>query len=452
MGYIYDHILYLIRSNSIAQRELCAYFRELKPECDSDKWKGESFRTLSSLIFNYIVQVQSNDRTSNKNKIADNILKTINEITQEHVLMNAPDNYVQAVQVFMAKAICPWLQKPMGFICRNENIKQKGNKSSYRSEPKIRVFKSKEKPKSKQKCHNNTMKSKSRTNTNKAGNCKNRNNRMSTGKNKTTNKIQNTGKCKFSKNSKNTQNKNKSSRKKDLASNRKNMKKKNMASPSTLFGGSQGTDQRIKKRKKKRKLTSKTRGTKKSKTVARSKSTKSIITNNNQQPTAAEERGQVSNASDDRNRLSSQNSYTRENIEDENKSTDIIIPNNSLPIDEEGWGFKSTDSNNELNDDDKRSIFTGNKDNECPTQTDTESQCKRAAQSQRSCSIRAAEEFGKKNAKEIKDIKCGLTDDSMKIKENVCSMSVCQSKIDKDQSMKNKRAEEPENEEKFEGE
>lgn len=370
-----------------------------------------------------------NDRTLNKNKITDDILKIINEITQEHVLMNAPENYVQAVQIFVAKTLSPWLQKPMAFICPGKNIKHKKNKSSNRSEPKKRDFKSKEKPKSNQKCHD--MQGESRTNMNKANNCNDRNNRISTGQNKTSIKVQNAGKCPFLKNYKNTQNKNKPDRKKDIALNRRKTKKKKIISQSVLFDNTQGTDQRTKKKKKKSKSKSKTRRSKTSKTVDKSKS---ISTNNSQQPHTTEENEQLhNNALDNQNRLSSQNSCFQKNVKDEN---------NSVPIDRETCAFKSTDSNDGLNDNSKGSTFTDEK------KTDTEPHWKCAAQLQRSCSI-LAEEFGKKNAKEIKeDIKCGRNNNSTKSKDNE---SNCLSKINKDQLMKSRRAEKSENEEKFEG-
>ncbi|XP_015375257.1 PREDICTED: uncharacterized protein LOC107169845 [Diuraphis noxia] len=99
------------------QTDLCRFLSDLNPNCDSINWKGDFFRTLSSLIFNYMVQVLCSGRISKKQKIAHVILKKINDVTKEYVLLNSPDNFLQGVQIFVANMLSPWLEKPINYIC-----------------------------------------------------------------------------------------------------------------------------------------------------------------------------------------------------------------------------------------------------------------------------------------------------------------------------------------------
>ncbi|XP_022181587.1 MATH and LRR domain-containing protein PFE0570w-like [Myzus persicae] len=99
------------------QTELCRFLSDLNPDCDSINWKGDFFRTLSSLIFNYMVQILCSGRISKKQKMAHVILKKINDVTNEYVLLNSPDNFLQGVQIFVANMLSPWLEKPINYIC-----------------------------------------------------------------------------------------------------------------------------------------------------------------------------------------------------------------------------------------------------------------------------------------------------------------------------------------------
>jgi len=45
------------------------------------------------------------------------ILKKINNVTNEYVLLNSPDNFLQGVQIFVANMLSPWLEKPINYIC-----------------------------------------------------------------------------------------------------------------------------------------------------------------------------------------------------------------------------------------------------------------------------------------------------------------------------------------------
>lgn len=106
--------------------DLCRFLSNLNPDCDSNNWKGDFFRTLSSLIFNYMVQVLCSGWISKKQKMAHVILKKINDATKEYVLPNSPENFLQGVQIFVANMVSPWLEKPISYIC----IKGTGNKDS----------------------------------------------------------------------------------------------------------------------------------------------------------------------------------------------------------------------------------------------------------------------------------------------------------------------------------
>ncbi|XP_060856562.1 putative uncharacterized protein DDB_G0282133 [Metopolophium dirhodum] len=99
------------------QTELCRFLSNFNPDCDSINWKGDFFRTLTSLIFNYMVQVLCSGRISKKQKMAHVILKKINNVTNEYVLLNSPDNFLQGVQIFVANMLSPWLEKPINYIC-----------------------------------------------------------------------------------------------------------------------------------------------------------------------------------------------------------------------------------------------------------------------------------------------------------------------------------------------
>lgn len=48
------------------------------------------------------------------------ILKKINDITNEYVLLNSPDNFLQGVQIFVANMLSPWLEKPINDICSKD--------------------------------------------------------------------------------------------------------------------------------------------------------------------------------------------------------------------------------------------------------------------------------------------------------------------------------------------
>ncbi|XP_003243998.1 protein PFC0760c-like [Acyrthosiphon pisum] len=99
------------------QTELCQFLSNLNPDCDSINWKGDFFRNLTSLTFNYMVQVLCSGRISKKQKMAHVILKKINNVTNEYVLLNSPDNFLQGVQIFVANMLSPWLEKPINYIC-----------------------------------------------------------------------------------------------------------------------------------------------------------------------------------------------------------------------------------------------------------------------------------------------------------------------------------------------
>lgn len=99
-----------------AQNELCDFLSNLNVECDSVKWKQQFLKTLSSLVLNYIIQVVCSGRMSRKTKLTDEILKRITSITEEQPLNSDPGNFLQAVQVFVAHMLYPWLVKPN--VCR----------------------------------------------------------------------------------------------------------------------------------------------------------------------------------------------------------------------------------------------------------------------------------------------------------------------------------------------
>ncbi|XP_026818974.1 uncharacterized protein LOC113557605 [Rhopalosiphum maidis] len=103
------------------QTELCRFLRNLNPECDSIDWKGDFFKTLSSLIFDYMVQVLCSGQISKKRKMTQMILKKINDITDEYVLLNSPGNFLQGVQIFVANMLSLWLEKPINNICSKGN-------------------------------------------------------------------------------------------------------------------------------------------------------------------------------------------------------------------------------------------------------------------------------------------------------------------------------------------
>lgn len=64
-----------------------------------------------------MVHVLCSGRISKKQKMAHVILKKINDITNEYVLLNSPDNFLQSVQIFVANMLSPWLEKPINYIC-----------------------------------------------------------------------------------------------------------------------------------------------------------------------------------------------------------------------------------------------------------------------------------------------------------------------------------------------
>lgn len=113
------------------QTEICDFLSNLNPECDSMNWKRDSFRTLSSLVFNYIVQVLCSGRISKKRKMAQVILNKINDVTHEYVLLNSPDNFLQGVQIFIANMFSPWLEDSINDICSKSN----NNKDSTINKP-----------------------------------------------------------------------------------------------------------------------------------------------------------------------------------------------------------------------------------------------------------------------------------------------------------------------------
>jgi len=64
-----------------------------------------------------MVQVLCSGRISKKQKMAHVILNKINNVTNEYVLLNSPDNFLQGVQIFVANMLSPWLEKPINYIC-----------------------------------------------------------------------------------------------------------------------------------------------------------------------------------------------------------------------------------------------------------------------------------------------------------------------------------------------
>lgn len=64
-----------------------------------------------------MVQVLCSGRISKKKKMTQVILKKINDITNEYVLLNSPDNFLQGVKIFVANMLSPWLEKPINEIC-----------------------------------------------------------------------------------------------------------------------------------------------------------------------------------------------------------------------------------------------------------------------------------------------------------------------------------------------
>ncbi|VVC31056.1 Hypothetical protein CINCED_3A008825 [Cinara cedri] len=103
------------------QIELCKFLRNLNPDCSSSKWKQDFLKTLSSLIFNYIVQVQCSNQLSKNRKLTRLILKKINNITQAHLLPNSTDDFLQEVQIFIANMLSPWFNKPLTDSCQYAN-------------------------------------------------------------------------------------------------------------------------------------------------------------------------------------------------------------------------------------------------------------------------------------------------------------------------------------------
>jgi len=102
------------------QAKLCSFFSDLNPECSSSKWKQDFLQSLSSLIFDYIVQVLYCDRITKKNKLLTReILQNINNITQEHgPPQPSSDSLVRGVQIFVANVLSPWLAKSTTDFCQ----------------------------------------------------------------------------------------------------------------------------------------------------------------------------------------------------------------------------------------------------------------------------------------------------------------------------------------------
>lgn len=112
--------------------ELSSFLTDFDINCDSNQWKHDFTKSLSSLIFDNIVQAHFDNRVQKKDKLALDILKNINNITGEQVSSNnEPENFLQGVQILVANVLSPWLKKYTSNDSQNNKSRKKGLKKLH---------------------------------------------------------------------------------------------------------------------------------------------------------------------------------------------------------------------------------------------------------------------------------------------------------------------------------
>lgn len=123
------------------QTELCRFFQDLSPVCRSSQSKQDSIKTLSSLIFNYIVQVLCSDSIKKKNNLTRMVLKIIKETSQGYELTST-DHLFEEIQIFIANMLSPWLNTSIAGICQNNSNSE--NKQSSKNSNQTKTVTEKE--------------------------------------------------------------------------------------------------------------------------------------------------------------------------------------------------------------------------------------------------------------------------------------------------------------------
>ena len=109
-------------------------------------WLREFERLLTGKITDYIVSLMCGRRAMRTQKIAENFLSQVCDITGERCQMDDPQNRVQRIQVFLADRFAVWLGNVMGEadkeICKDFEVpveQKKPKKSSKISKKSLRI-------------------------------------------------------------------------------------------------------------------------------------------------------------------------------------------------------------------------------------------------------------------------------------------------------------------------
>ncbi|XP_050527935.1 uncharacterized protein LOC126898030 [Daktulosphaira vitifoliae] len=119
---------------------LCLIFKNLKPECESSTWKQRFTITLTYTLMKIITKDISSYQTLRSKHISTLTLKRLNRITGEQTSITSPKNKLQHVQVYLANALTPWLEKPINQICSDVKEKKQFDDQNKKSKAKFQVL------------------------------------------------------------------------------------------------------------------------------------------------------------------------------------------------------------------------------------------------------------------------------------------------------------------------